>query len=201
MTQNEATDAAIDRVIDLARRTLWIAWNWNDHNFKGAHTYARETAIENGINSFEEANEFLETIRAALKPENAGSVLEKEERSHVRTIEQRDHAQDMADKLAQKIADYAGEDIGEHSNANCPWENALEIDLSAAPPVAAMPKGKFQLGERVTKIKGSKWTGKVVGYYSTDLTPEGYAVESETETGSVQIYPAAALIQAEKDGE
>jgi R67 dihydrofolate reductase len=52
---------------------------------------------------------------------------------------------------------------------------------------------RFQLGDRVTKTKGSSWTGRVVGFYSTDLTPEGYAVESETERGSVQIYPAAAL--------
>lgn len=55
---------------------------------------------------------------------------------------------------------------------------------------------KFQLGERVTKVKGSKWTGHVVGFYSTALTPIGYAVESETETGSVQIYPEAALTGA-----
>ena len=52
---------------------------------------------------------------------------------------------------------------------------------------------KFKLGQTVTKTKGSKWTGKIVGFYSTDLTPEGYAVESSTETGSVQIYPASAL--------
>lgn len=52
---------------------------------------------------------------------------------------------------------------------------------------------KFKLGDRVTKIKGSSWTGLVVGTYSTELTPEGYCVESETEHGSVQIYPAAAL--------
>jgi dihydrofolate reductase (trimethoprim resistance protein) len=51
----------------------------------------------------------------------------------------------------------------------------------------------FQLGDRVTKTKGSHWTGLIVGTYSTDLTPEGYCVESETERGSVQIYPAAAL--------
>lgn len=53
--------------------------------------------------------------------------------------------------------------------------------------------GKFQLGNRVTKTKGSSWTGRVVGTYSTSLTPEGYAVESENEPGSVQIYPASAL--------
>lgn len=53
--------------------------------------------------------------------------------------------------------------------------------------------GRFREGERVTKIGGSSWTGRVVGTYSTTLTPEGYCVESENEHGSVQIYPAAAL--------
>lgn len=52
---------------------------------------------------------------------------------------------------------------------------------------------KFTLGDRVRKTKGSQWQGTVVGTYSTALTPEGYAVESGTELGSVQIYPAAAL--------
>lgn len=51
----------------------------------------------------------------------------------------------------------------------------------------------FKLGDHVRKTKGSNWRGHVVGTYSTDLTPEGYAVESDTETGSVQIYPAHAL--------
>ena len=55
------------------------------------------------------------------------------------------------------------------------------------------PLGCWRIGTRVRKIKGSRWQGRVVGYYSTELTPVGYAVESETETGSVQIYPAAAL--------
>ena len=52
---------------------------------------------------------------------------------------------------------------------------------------------RYQLGDRVTKTKGSAWTGRVVGFYSTTLTPEGYAIESDTETGSVQIYPVGAL--------
>ena len=51
----------------------------------------------------------------------------------------------------------------------------------------------FAIGQMVTKTKGSQWTGKVVGVYSTALTPEGYAVESDTEKGSVQIYPVSAL--------
>lgn len=56
-----------------------------------------------------------------------------------------------------------------------------------------MQMKKFKLGDYVAKTSGSKWVGRIVGEYSTDLTPEGYAVESSTEHGSVQIYPAMAL--------
>lgn len=52
---------------------------------------------------------------------------------------------------------------------------------------------KFQRGDEVKKKSGSEWHGHVVGEYSTDLTPEGYAVESCSHKGSVQIYPASAL--------
>lgn len=51
----------------------------------------------------------------------------------------------------------------------------------------------FLYGDAVEKIRGSQWRGRVVGWYATELTPEGYAVESATERGSVQIYPASAL--------
>ena len=51
----------------------------------------------------------------------------------------------------------------------------------------------FALGDRVRKKSGAAWQGRIVGWYSTQLTPEGYAVESEAHAGSVQIYPVAAL--------
>jgi dihydrofolate reductase (trimethoprim resistance protein) len=51
----------------------------------------------------------------------------------------------------------------------------------------------FGLGDRVRKKSGAAWQGHIVGWYSTKLTPEGYAVESEAHPGSVQIYPVAAL--------
>lgn len=56
-----------------------------------------------------------------------------------------------------------------------------------------MTHPKFSIGDRVKKIRGSSWQGRIVGFYSTTLTPEGYCVESDREPGSVQIYPAAAL--------
>lgn len=51
----------------------------------------------------------------------------------------------------------------------------------------------FPLGARVKKRSGAEWRGIVVGWYATDLTPEGYAVESDIHHGSVQIYPVSAL--------
>lgn len=72
------------------------------------------------------------------------------------------------------------------------WLGLADAALAALPPVK-QSVGKFQRGDHVEKVSGSNWRGKVVGEYSTDLTPEGYAVESDTETGSVQIYPAKAL--------
>jgi len=55
------------------------------------------------------------------------------------------------------------------------------------------PVKAFQRGDRVRKKSCTSWQGIVCGEYSTSLTPEGCAVESERERGSVQIYPAAAL--------
>ncbi len=47
-----------------------------------------------------------------------------------------------------------------------------------------------------SKRAGTAWQGRIVGWYTAQLTPEGYAVESEHIPGSVQIYPVAALERA-----
>ena len=60
-----------------------------------------------------------------------------------------------------------------------PWMNN-------APPT-------YRLGTWVRKRQGGSWRGKVVGWYQTSLTQEGYVVESFFEPGSVQLYPVAAL--------
>ncbi len=52
---------------------------------------------------------------------------------------------------------------------------------------------KFQRGSYVKKISGSEWEGHVVGFYSTKLTPRGYAVLSAFHPGAVQLYPEKAL--------
>jgi len=52
---------------------------------------------------------------------------------------------------------------------------------------------KWRIGQFVRKRKGSKWRGRVVGFYSTEFNPRGYAIESYYEEDSVQVYPEAAL--------
>jgi hypothetical protein len=34
---------------------------------------------------------------------------------------------------------------------------------------------RFDIGDRVNKIRGSKWRGYVCGFYSTDITPSTQA--------------------------
>ena len=71
------------------------------------------------------------------------------------------------------------------------WEEVKR--MNAAPIAQTAPQGKFRMGDLVKKSSGSEWQGHICGTYSTALTPEGYAVESEAHAGSVQIYPAKAL--------
>jgi hypothetical protein len=42
-------------------------------------------------------------------------------------IGERDHNEEMADRLAEVIAEITGRDIGEHSSENDPWRNALDF--------------------------------------------------------------------------
>lgn len=65
--------------------------------------------------------------------------------------------------------------------------------VSLSPIAQTAPQGKFRMGDLVKKSSGSEWVGRVVGWYSTEQTKEGYAVESSAHRNSVQIYPAKAL--------
>lgn len=68
-----------------------------------------------------------------------------------------------------------------------------QIAYTLRTALSAQGAGKFAMRQRVRKTSGSEWQGRICGTYSTALTPEGYAVESEAHAGSVQIYPAKAL--------
>lgn len=55
----------------------------------------------------------------------------------------------------------------------------------------------FKLGDQVRKTRGSEWFGTVVGFYTTEQTPEGYCIESGAHKNTVQLYPLAALERVE----
>ncbi|MGE1316210.1 hypothetical protein [Pseudomonas aeruginosa] len=78
-------------------------------------------------NRIRQDNERLRAeLRAALaRVEELERKLRDEENAHTTTIEQRDNAEHWADQLAKAIAERFGVDIGEHSNLNCPWNEAL----------------------------------------------------------------------------
>jgi hypothetical protein len=73
------------------------------------------------------AETFLEATHAAAKTDEMWD----------QTLRERDRYHEIADDLAQAIAKHLGVEIGEHSSANCPWEEALEA-LAQAP--AAEPQ-------------------------------------------------------------
>lgn len=63
---------------------------------------------------------------ALAEVQRLGALVEKLEQDETGTIDERDNNAEWADKLAAAIATHFGVDIGEHSNANSPWANALE---------------------------------------------------------------------------
>lgn len=49
-----------EAVYSLARKLLWIAYVWNDHNFDHPYQIARKLAQEFGIESVDQANAWLD---------------------------------------------------------------------------------------------------------------------------------------------
>lgn len=70
--QVERLEKAQGPLLALARRCLWIAYAWNDHNFDAAHICAKRQAVAAGIASFEQANDWIEDMDAALAQAQEG---------------------------------------------------------------------------------------------------------------------------------
>ena len=71
---------------------------------------------------------------------------------HYDTLRDRDRYHEMADELADAIAKHFGVEIGEHSNMNCPWENALEW-IAPSIPVKDSVTGNFLCGQCGEKVE------------------------------------------------
>ncbi len=83
----------------------------------------------------------LYTAPPAQQP--AQVYLDGLDRALGETIGQRDQYHEVADELAGHIAAITGVDIGEHSSANCPWQNAIEA-AEEYKPAQAVDLGQQQ---------------------------------------------------------
>jgi hypothetical protein len=62
--ERDALAAQVEVLKPLARRCLWGAVNWNDHNFDSLHKYCRKSAAEAGVFTVDQANALLESTPA-----------------------------------------------------------------------------------------------------------------------------------------
>jgi len=95
-------------------------------------------------------------------------------------IDQRDRYHEMADELAAHIASITGVDIGEHSSANCPWQNAIEAAEEYKPAQAVDLGQTFQAGV-------AEWMGQC-------FLPSLYS--NMTERGDRLLEEVLELLQA-----
>ncbi|MEN5291268.1 hypothetical protein [Stenotrophomonas lactitubi] len=112
------------------------------------HAYLPQTREE--TNSWQPHGWVVAAIQTALlgappAQHPAQVYLDGLDRALGEAIKQRDRYHEVADELAARIAAITGVDIGEHSSANCPWQNAIDAAEEYKPAQAVdleqMPHG------------------------------------------------------------
>ncbi|WP_287495601.1 hypothetical protein [Achromobacter sp.] len=92
---------------------------------------------------------------AALRNFLTGHARPSDDALWDQTLAERDEYHDVADKLANAIADHLLIEIGEHSSSNCPWMRALEAIENAAPRASAEDARDAALEEAATVAENS----------------------------------------------
>ena len=64
LDERDQLKAQVEQLKPLARRCLWGAVNWNDHNFEPLHKYLRKSAADAGVFTVDQANALLEQTPA-----------------------------------------------------------------------------------------------------------------------------------------
>lgn len=68
-----------------------------------------------------------DVMRVVDREMDLRAKLAAEERQHLNTVDQRDLAEEMADKLANAVSELFRVEVGEHSSMSSPWTTALEV--------------------------------------------------------------------------
>lgn len=114
--------------------------------------------------------------RPSLQAVHHQAALLAEERAHGNTIDQRDRCEEVADELSARIASITGVDIGEHSSANCPWQNAIEA------AEAYQPAQVVDLGAGIKAIASER---------ERQLCIEGFSRDSDEQYREGELARAA----------
>jgi hypothetical protein len=175
--------------IQVSAVVIASPWSAAEH-WKYLAEQEREHAAELKDRAAQTEQQPVEVMRFQLKHPDTGDA-------HAVALTRQEVADGMEDTLYEKLGDLIChcEPVGETNVVDCNCDEYIyEFELVNAAPIAqTAPQGKLRMGDLVRKTSGSEWEGHICGTYSTELTPEGYAVESAAHKGSVQIYPAKAL--------
>ena len=142
----------------------------------------------NGINP----DEWAPPALAAAQPAPAPA----EERMQSQLIDERDRATEAADRLAYAL--FGVEEIGEHTNLNCPWENAAErLESMAASPSPSASRAEASLREALARYEAADECCACA--FTSDMkgTLERRAAENERRNATVALAEAAHALLAQ----
>lgn len=100
------------------------------------------------------------------------------------TLAERDEYHDMADKLADAIADHLLVEIGEHSSSNCPWMRALDAIQNAAPQASEAARDDV-IEQIAALIGGHTWgdaseeVSRLIARHIRKLKSQGAALSAQ----------------------
>lgn len=146
-----------------------------------AATPSDETSRHAPVNEKSRAGWYVAWCEVSEKLKAANSAIEKyakelsaaratpsDDQMNDQVMRERDHYHEMADKLAEAVAEHFGADIGEHSSGNCPWLRALDL-LNTKPEYIECE------GTRHARATPSEGVGAGDGW-SDDEPPQDMAV-------------------------
>ena len=119
----------------------------------------------------------LQDVERAAPPAQPVGIGDAIDRALSEVIDQRDRCEEVADELADHIARITGVDIGEHSSANCPWQNAIEAAEEYKPAQAV---GLGAVREALQAAEGlATVCASVDGYSREEVAASGRAMRQQ----------------------
>lgn len=115
------------------------------------------------------------------------------------TLRDRDAYHEWADKLADAIAKHFGVDIGEHSNQNLPWAEALEAIENAEPVGASTVLTDERISEIASAVPCKFWHAEWFTLFARAIEREVAAQEGQVVIPDV-IYEAIGAAFEDRKG-